>query len=496
MSQPADTRDRWAEYWASLGPRFLPFADAASSELPLGQLLRLSLFQITVGMAATLLIGTLNRVMIVELHVSAWIVGLMVSLPLLFAPVRMLIGYRSDQYQSVLGWRRVPFIAMGTMLQFGGLAIMPMALMLLSGDGDAPPYVPEAAAALAFLMVGAGMHTVQTIGLALATERSPPERRPQVVALLCMMLLAGMVLSALAFGILLARFSPLRLIQVIQGAAVVTMLLNTIALWQQEARDPQRTSRSQTRPTLGEAWAAFSTSGQARRRLFALGLGTAAFSMQDVLLEPYGGKVLGLSVGATTALTAVLAIGGLTGLWLAARWLGRGADPYRVASVGVVAGLGAFAALVLSGALAAPMLFGTGVALIGFGGGLFAHATLTAAMNACDGDQTGFALGIWGAVQASAAGTAIAAGGIINDVVGLYARGGTLGAALDGPAVGFATVYVLEMAMLLASLIAIGPLVRARRAIAVEEDAASHGSPADPSTARDTAEWPSKIVNA
>jgi hypothetical protein len=42
-----------------------------------------------------------------------------------------------------------------------------------------------------------------------------------------------------------------------------------------------------------------------------------AFSMQDVLLEPYGGQVLGMSVGATTKLTATLALGGLLGFGLA-----------------------------------------------------------------------------------------------------------------------------------------------------------------------------------
>ena len=57
--------------WIKIGAKFLPFADAASDELPLGRLLRLSLFQISVGMALALLIGTLNRVMIVELHVPA-----------------------------------------------------------------------------------------------------------------------------------------------------------------------------------------------------------------------------------------------------------------------------------------------------------------------------------------------------------------------------------------------------------------------------------------
>ena len=57
--------------WHRLGPRFLPFADAASPDMPLARLLRLSLFQVSVGMALVLLVGTLNRVMIVELGVPA-----------------------------------------------------------------------------------------------------------------------------------------------------------------------------------------------------------------------------------------------------------------------------------------------------------------------------------------------------------------------------------------------------------------------------------------
>ena len=51
--------------WVSLGPRFLPFADVATPELTLFRLLRLSLFQVSVGMVLVLLVGTLNRVMIV-----------------------------------------------------------------------------------------------------------------------------------------------------------------------------------------------------------------------------------------------------------------------------------------------------------------------------------------------------------------------------------------------------------------------------------------------
>ena len=67
------------------------------------------------------------------------------------------------------------------------------------------------------------------------------------------------------------------------------------------------------------------------RVFVAVGLGTAAFTMQDILLEPYGGEILKLTVGETTALTALFAGGTLAGFALAARRLGAVA-PIRIAS--------------------------------------------------------------------------------------------------------------------------------------------------------------------
>ena len=95
------------KHMKALSPSWLPFADAASEGLPLHQLLRLSLFQISVGMATVLLLGTLNRVMIVEMGVPASVVAIMIALPVLIAPFRALLGYRSDTYRSALGWRRM-----------------------------------------------------------------------------------------------------------------------------------------------------------------------------------------------------------------------------------------------------------------------------------------------------------------------------------------------------------------------------------------------------
>jgi BCD family chlorophyll transporter-like MFS transporter len=451
-------------FWVQLGPRFLPFADAASDDLPLSRLLRLSLFQVSVGMALTLLVGTLNRVMIVELHVSAALVALMVALPVLYAPFRTLIGFQSDTHKSALGWRRVPFIWMGTMIQFGGLAIMPFALLVLSGGGNAaqwPAWIGHAGAAVAFLMVGAGIHTTQTAGLALATDLAPVETQPKVVGLMYVMLLVGTIVSAVAFGAFLADFTPGRLVQVIQASAVATMVLNGLALWKQERRDPRRYARqaAESEPTFAESWAIYIDGPGARRRLVAIGLGTMAFAMQDVLLEPYGGQVLGMTVGSTTLLTATLAAGGLLGFSLASAVLSRGFDAARMALAGAWIGLPAFACIVLAAWLQSTALFACGALLIGFGGGVFGHGTLTITMNRAPKEQTGLALGAWGAAQATAAGVAVALGGVLRDVISALASEGALGAEAMGPATGYVAVYALEILLLAVTIVVMRPLI-------------------------------------
>ena len=442
--------------------KWLPFADAASEGLPLGQLLRMSLFQVSVGMASVLLLGTLNRVMIVELSVPAMIVALMIALPVLSAPFRALLGFKSDNLQSSLGWKRIPYLWFGSLWQFGGLAVMPFAILSLGFEQAAgPEWAGEFLSAAAFLMTGVGMHMTQTAGLALAADRADDETRPRVVALLYVMFLVGMGLSAVIVGYFLRDFGDLRLVRVIQSCAVITLVLNIVALWKQEKLVPKSKAERDAapRPTFKDAWSDFMAGGQAGRLIVVVFLGTMAFNMQDVLLEPYGGEVLGLSVSATTLLTALWASGALLGFALAARWLRGGLNTHLMAGRGLLVGVGAFTCVVFAAPLNSVFLFYTGSAAIGLGGGLFAVATLTAAMTLPNAGR-GLALGAWGAAQATAAGLSILIGGTIRDVVNTAALNGNFGPALATPSTGYSVVYHTEIALIFVTLIALGPLVR------------------------------------
>jgi BCD family chlorophyll transporter-like MFS transporter len=264
------------------------------------------------------------------------------------------------------------------------------------------------------------------------------------------------MISAFAFGGFLRDYSPGRLVQVIQAAAVMTLCLNVVSLWKQEVRRPRRSQHAQAEaaPEFAEAWRAYIAAPGALRRLVVIALGTLGFGMQDVLLEPYGGQVLGLGVGATTWLTATVAAGGLLGFGYASYVLGKGGHAMRMTLTGAWLGVPAFAAVILAATTHSVPLLVAGAFAIGAGAGMFGHGTLTATMQAAPPEESGLALGAWGAVQATAAGVAMALGGIGRDLVQWLASAPGAGAVADRSAMttGYAAVFAAELLFLLATV--------------------------------------------
>ena len=448
------------EHIFKISKNILPFSDAGSSNFSLFQLLRLSLFQISVGMATVMLAGTLNRVMIVELLVPASLVAIMIAIPVLIAPLRTFYGHKSDTYKSFIGWKRIPYMWFGSLFQFGGLAIMPFAIIILSGDQTVgPSWAGEVLVAIAFLFTGIGMHITQTVGLALAADRATKENRPRVVALLYFMFLFGMGISAVVIGILLADFSKLRLIQVVQGSAVLTLILNLVAVWRQERIiiNQQKNDKSEK---FFLSWKKFISDRKTNSLIWVVFWGTLAFSMQDVLLEPYGGQILGLSVSETTNLTGVWALGALLGLALAANNSKKTVSSVSNAMTALLIGIVGFSAIIFSSPMQFPFLYFLGTLFIGFGTGLFSVSLLIIAMALSSKTNlgSGFILGSWGAAQAIGAGLGIAVGGILRDVVNKIALSGYLGSTFENNSIGYIFVYHLEILFIFITLIVLGML--------------------------------------
>jgi BCD family chlorophyll transporter-like MFS transporter len=142
--------------------------------------------------------------------------------------------------------------------------------------------------------------------------------------------------------------------------------------------------------------------------------------------------------------------------------LSKGLDACRLAAMGALLGLPAFACVIFSAPLDSSELFRLGSGLIGFAGGLFSVGMLITAMEIPEKELTGMVLGAWGAVQATAAGVSMALGGVLRDVVTSLATSGWFGESLNSPATGYSFVFHLEIYFLFVVLIALGPLVRRR----------------------------------
>jgi BCD family chlorophyll transporter-like MFS transporter len=118
--------------------------------------------------------------------------------------------------------------------------------------------------------------------------------------------------------------------------------------------------------------------------------------MQDVLLEPYGGQVLRLTVAETTALTALLAAGDARRLRACGAPAHARRRPVPSRRARRPRRGRRFSAVIFAAPLDSPTLFRAGAILIGYGGGLFSVGTLTAAMALARDGQSGLALGAWG----------------------------------------------------------------------------------------------------
>jgi BCD family chlorophyll transporter-like MFS transporter len=176
-----------------------------------------------------------------------------------------------------------------------------------------------------------------------------------------------------------------------------------------------------------------------------------AFATHDVLLEPYGGQVLGMSVSSTMQLTALWGLGQIAGVALAALALWRKQAPALL--IGFGCGLGLMGFAFISYASDGMMLnpFRLGVALISMGRGLFLVGSVVLVMSLTDVSHAGLFLGVWGIVQGLAQGIGVIGGGIVRDVAQMQT-----GSVVLGYTVVYAASFVLLLSVILLLIFKLG----------------------------------------
>lgn len=410
--------------------------------------LRLGLFQFGMGLSIAPLTGTLNRVLIDEMHIPAVAVGFLIAIHYFVSPIRAMIGFRSDQ-NRVQGHWRTPYVVLGAMLTYGGLATAPFSLILLSGDGTIGFLPAMLVCTVIFLVYGIGINVVETVFLALVSDITDPKERGRVLAVLWIMLVLGTVVSSIIISYLLHEYSHMRLIRVMQGSAVVFIVFALLALWNREKLNSSGLIEGQDNPirvrlSLGESIKLLLGQKALRSLFIILFIATTGFATHDVLLEPYGGQVLNMTVAETTQLTALWGIAMLLAIAVAGSMLWRGLSSVTIILLGCAVGALGFLTISYASDAALVTPFRIGVFMIGAGRGLFIVSSIALVMSLTDVGHAGLFIGLWGVMQALAQGFGTIGGGLVRDVAH----------ALTGSVVlGYTVVYAASLVLLIVSLV-------------------------------------------
>lgn len=410
-------------------------------------IVRLGLVQAALGAIVMLVTSLLNRVMVVEYALPAAIPAALVGFHYAIQLSRPHFGHGSDG-----GARRTPWIIGGMgLLSLGGLGAINATLM-----SSESPVAALLMAVLAYAAIGAGVGASGTNLLALIASRTSERRRPAAAALTWILMIFGIVVTAGAAGSLIDPFSPQRLALVGGGVVACAFLLTLFAVAGVEAAHPQLAGSDANPPVrfreaLAETWA------EPAARRFTLFVFTAmlAYSMQDMVLEPFAGLAFGYTPGESTRLSSLQHMGVLAGMLLvgiggSAFSGGRAAAMRLWVTAGCIGSAAALAWLSVGAVSGAGFPLKAAVVLLGFCNGVFAVSAIGAMMTLAGAPgpgREGIRMGLWGAAQAIAFGL----GGFLGAV------GVDVGRALlpsDGPA--FSLVFTVEALLFLsAALIAL-----------------------------------------
>lgn len=381
-------------------------------------IVRLGLAQTALGAIVVLTTSTLNRVMVVELALPAVLPGALVAWHFALQVLRPRMGHGSDQ-----GSRRTPWIIGGMATLAAGGVLAAIATAIMAGS----VWFGTLLAVIAFTLIGVGVSAAGTSLLVLLAKRVAPERRPAAATIVWLMMIAGFAITATIAGQLLDPFSPARLVAVAAGVSVVALALTVVALWKVEGpaqSNPHSSQTEQAGPAffdaLGQVWA----EPEARRFTIFVFVSMLAYSMQDLILEPFGGTVFAMTPGESTKLGGVQHSGVFCGMVLVAvlgsavggPWFGS-LKAWTIG--GCLASAAALSGLVCAGLIGPAWPLRTTVFVLGIANGAFAIAAIGSMMTLAGNGRErreGVRMGLWGAAQAIAFGLGGFLGALAADV--------------------------------------------------------------------------------
>jgi BCD family chlorophyll transporter-like MFS transporter len=357
--------------------------------------IQLGLIHLAVAMTLVPINSTLNRVMIKEMAFSASLVAVLASLPYLLSPIQVFIGSFSDRH-PFLGWHRTPYIALGLVFCVMGVILSPLAAFLLAENF----WLGLLFGLVAFGAWGMGFNFATVSYFSLATELSGEKERGRTISVMFIMMIIGIISTALLISRLVDPYSPQALVRSFWIVGIIALVLGMLGLIKLEKRSPTEGVEGEERYSWRVLADTILENKQATLFFVYLIILLIALLGQDILLEPYGGEAFGMSVRETTRITAIWGVFTLVAL-LAAGALERRISKRTIAFWGGFIALAGFIFIAASGFIINTTVFYTGVILLGTGTGLSTVSNLSLMLDMTTAAKVGLFIGAWGMANAA-----------------------------------------------------------------------------------------------
>jgi BCD family chlorophyll transporter-like MFS transporter len=376
------------------------------------KVLQLALVHVGVSITVVPVTSTLNRIMVVELGFSAFLVGLLVALPYLLSPLQVIMGNWSDRH-ALWGQHRSPWIVLGgLMASFGSYFTAHAAYRM--ADNFALGLL---ACLVTFTVWGAGVNIASVSYLSLVSELSEGQAgwRSRAVGVMWTAMILSTILTSIALSRALDPFSVSALYTAFGAVWLVASFLVLIGAARVEPPDSAARAPRHSADSPAAALRVLAANPSAQRFFVYLLLVLVSIHAQDVLLEPYGGEVLAMPVAQTSRLTAIWGVGVFVTL-LGGLPLLRRIGKKSSANIGAAVAAAGFALIIASGFAVSPKLLFTAVLVLGLGGGLMTVSNLSFMLDMTVPQAAGLYMGAWGVANFAGQAAGNIASGLLRDV--------------------------------------------------------------------------------
>lgn len=410
-----------------------PYQETIRPRIDVATMFRLGLFQMGLGIMSLLTLGVINRVMIEELRVTAWIAAGAIAMHQFVSPARIWFGQMSDS-KPLWGHHRSGYIWIGAAL-FTAISFIAVQIVWQLGSSleatgwSQTTYLWAGVLALAFGIYGLALSASSTPFAALLVDVSDEDNRSKLVSIVWSMLMVGIIVGAIVSSGLLREISldtPIeqlqasvnRLFLIVPAIVLVLTGIATVGVEKKYSRFGTRSNpgNRDDQIGLGQALRVLTASRQTGIFFTFLLVMSISLFMQDAIMEPYGGEVFGMAISETTQLNAFFGMGTLIGIastgFLVVPRLGK----QNTTKLGCICAAVCLGLIIMAGFTEKPEMLMGSLLLYGLASGIITTGAISLMLDLTAAETAGTFIGAWGLAQAIARGLSTVSGGAVLDL--------------------------------------------------------------------------------